>query len=92
VGLGGYLSTVISSADVGLHKPDPRIFEVACQHLGVSASEAVHVGDHHYADVAGAMAAGMTAVLIDRNSSACESIGRRIESLDGIEEVLGLRR
>lgn len=92
VGLGGYLSTVVSSADVGLHKPDPRIFEIACRRLGVSASESVHVGDHHYADVTGATAAGMTAVWIDRDTSARASIVRRLKSLDGIEEALGMRR
>ena len=58
--------TIVSSASVGLHKPDPRIFEMACDRLSVEPSDAVHIGDHHYSDIVGASAVGMTAVLIDR--------------------------
>ena len=57
---------VICSAEVGLHKPDPRIFELACRRLGVEPAEAAHVGDHYYADVLGAQVAGLRPVLLDR--------------------------
>jgi putative hydrolase of the HAD superfamily len=67
VGVGDLLQVVVSSAEVGLHKPDPRIFELACSRMGVAPSEAVHVGDHHYSDVVGATAVGMRPVLIDRH-------------------------
>jgi putative hydrolase of the HAD superfamily len=92
VGLGEYLSTVVSSAEVGLHKPDPRIFELACERLGVVPQEAVHVGDHHYADIVGATAVGMIPVLIDRHSSARAKVERYVTSLDNIESTLGLGR
>jgi putative hydrolase of the HAD superfamily len=92
VGLGEWLSTVVSSAEVGLHKPDPRIFELACERLGVKPGESAHVGDHHYADIVGATAVGMTPVLIDRHSSARVTDGRFLRSLDDIEEVLGMGR
>jgi putative hydrolase of the HAD superfamily len=92
VGLGEYLSTVVSSAEVGLHKPDPRIFELACERLGVAPREAAHVGDHYYADIVGASAVGMNPVLIDRHSSARAKVGRYVTSLDNIESILGLGR
>jgi putative hydrolase of the HAD superfamily len=92
VGLSEWLSTVVSSAEVGLHKPDPRVFELACERLGVDPSESVHVGDHHYADIVGATAVGMIPVLIDRHSSARVTDGRFLRSLDDIEEVLGMGR
>jgi putative hydrolase of the HAD superfamily len=92
VGLGEWLSTVVSSAEVGLHKPDPRVFELACERLGVEPCESVHVGDHHYADIVGATAVGMIPVLIDRHSSARMTDGRFLRSLDDIEEVLGMGR
>ena len=57
-GLGDYLSTVVSSAEVGAEKPDPRVFEEALQRLGVRAERALHVGDEE-ADQAGAAAAGL---------------------------------
>lgn len=79
------LDTVVSSAVVGLHKPDPRIFELACERVGVSPTEAIHVGDHHYADIVGATAVGMKAVLIDRHNAENE---RAIASLQQLDEYL----
>ncbi len=92
LGLDSYLDTVVSSADVGLHKPDPRIFELACARVGVRPAEAAHVGDHHYADVLGARAAGMLPVLIDRGGASFGS-GTSVTvvtTLEGIEGALGL--
>jgi HAD superfamily hydrolase (TIGR01509 family) len=65
VGLRRHLETVLDSAVVGLVKPDPRIFQLALSRLGVSPSQAVHVGDSPSADVEGARAAGVRAVLLD---------------------------
>lgn len=90
LGLGEQLQAVVSSAEVGLHKPDPRIFELACTRVGVEPCEAAHVGDHHYADVIGATAAGMTPVLIDRHGSPQVQSERFLRTLDDIETVLGL--
>ena len=64
-GLRGYFSAVVDSARVGVEKPDPRIFEHAIRHSGVSGERALHVGDLYDADVAGARAAGVHAVLLD---------------------------
>lgn len=87
MGLTRYFETVISSASVGLCKPDPRIFELACDRLGVASGEVVHVGDHHYADVVGASAAGLCPVLIDRTGAYRTQ--RRIATLDSLEAHLG---
>ncbi len=84
------LDVVVSSAEVGLRKPDPRIFELACARVGVAADESAHVGDHHYADVLGAESVGMTAVLIDRHDGEHPGHERFIRSLDHIEAVLGI--
>jgi len=91
LGLGGFLETVVSSAEVGLRKPDPRMFELACERLGVAPEEAAHVGDHHYADIVGATAVRMTPVLIDRHSRVAAD-ERCLTSLDDLEMVLGLER
>ncbi len=87
LGLGDMIGTVVSSADVGLRKPDPRIFELACARLEVDPGHCVHVGDHHYADILGATTAGMTAVLIDRHG--IDATGAAIASLDELDEHLG---
>jgi putative hydrolase of the HAD superfamily len=53
---------VIDSGRVGVDKPDPRIFQLAAQALGVQLSEIVHVGDAWEADVLGALGAGAQAI------------------------------
>lgn len=88
LGLAPHLDTILSSADVALRKPDPRIFELACERLGVKPAQAVHVGDHHYADIVGATAVGMTAVLIDRHNSVPDD-EQAITTLENLESVLG---
>jgi putative hydrolase of the HAD superfamily len=65
VGLRSYFSAVIDSAIVGFEKPDPRIFEHALERAGVSGRRALHVGDLYHADVTGARAAGVNALLLD---------------------------
>jgi putative hydrolase of the HAD superfamily len=63
--LRGNLDAVLDSSVVRLEKPDPRIFLLAAERLGVDPSEAVHVGDLYGVDVMGARAAGVEPVLID---------------------------
>ncbi|MGB4442565.1 MAG: HAD-IA family hydrolase [Coriobacteriia bacterium] len=89
LGFGDVLDDIVSSADVGVHKPDPRIFELSCERIGVRPGEAAHVGDHHYADILGASAVGMRAVLIDRHGVVDPADGP-IRTLDELDGVLGL--
>ena len=65
VGLAGYFEFVLDSAVAGVEKPDPRIFRMALDRLGLEPAEALYVGDIYVIDVEGARAAGMRAVLID---------------------------
>lgn len=57
----------LSAADVGWLKPHPDIFETALSCLGLVADEVVFVGDNLTADIAGAQAAGMKAILRVKN-------------------------
>lgn len=50
------------SGELGVEKPDPRIFRLACKALGVAPRDALHVGDSLKADVLGARAAGLQAL------------------------------
>jgi HAD superfamily hydrolase (TIGR01509 family) len=65
VDLRNTFDAVVDSAVVGFTKPDPRIFALALDRLGVSPAEALMVGDSPSADVDGARAAGIRAALID---------------------------
>lgn len=58
---------IAASARVGYEKPHRGIFEYALAQAGVAPEEAIHVGDHVDADVLGATALGIEAVLIDRH-------------------------
>ena len=65
LGLGRYLDFVIDSGEVGVEKPDPRIFRLAVERAGVVAEDAVYIGDYYSVDVLGARAAGLDAILLD---------------------------
>ena len=65
LGLARHLDFVIDSSQVGVEKPDPRIFRIALERAGVAATEAVYVGDLYSIDVVGARAAGLSAILMD---------------------------
>ena len=71
-------ATVISG-EVGLHKPQPEIYLLACERLEVAPDDAVFVDDLRE-NVAGAEGVGMTALL---HREARETIGR-------LEELLGV--
>ncbi len=67
-GEGIEVVVVVDSSVVGIEKPDPRIFTVALDALGVAAddqAQVVHVGDSIFADVRGARAAGLRPLHLD---------------------------
>lgn len=64
-GLRDGVDAVVDSAVFGVEKPDPRIFAHALGLVGVDAGRALHVGDLYAADVVGAQAAGVHALLLD---------------------------
>jgi haloacid dehalogenase superfamily, subfamily IA, variant 3 with third motif having DD or ED/haloacid dehalogenase superfamily, subfamily IA, variant 1 with third motif having Dx(3-4)D or Dx(3-4)E len=65
--LGAYFEHLVYSFEVGVRKPDRRIFDHAAKLFGVNASECVMIGDSLSSDVEGSLAAGMDAILIDRS-------------------------
>jgi putative hydrolase of the HAD superfamily len=68
-GLLELVDAVVTSAEVGVAKPDPEVFHRALALAGVGPEAAVHVGDSPDNDVAGARAAGVRPVLVSRRSS-----------------------
>ncbi len=66
LGLEPYIDFVVTSGEVGVDKPKPPIFLAALQRAGVTAAEAVHVGDQYKLDVLGARGVGISPILIDR--------------------------
>jgi putative hydrolase of the HAD superfamily len=62
MGLAERLDFAVFSSELGVRKPDPRIFERALESLGVEPGRALFVGDRLYEDIRGAGELGMTTV------------------------------
>jgi len=58
-GIGGLFQAVVISDEVGLRKPDPRMFDLALRQLDASPDEALYVGDSIQDDYRGARNAGL---------------------------------
>jgi putative hydrolase of the HAD superfamily len=84
-----HFAFVAASARIGFEKPHRRIFEWALEQANVNAGEAIHVGDHLDADVAGAAALGIGAVLIDREERyATDDVPAEVPVIHSLEELL----
>lgn len=86
-GLAALVDGAVASAEVGVAKPDPAIFTIALEVAGgVEPAQALHAGDSLEADVGGARAAGLEAVLVRRAGRAAvvDPSVRVIASLDGL--------
>jgi putative hydrolase of the HAD superfamily len=82
---------VAASARIGYEKPHRRIFEWALAEAGVPAETVLHVGDHVDADVEGATAVGIGAVLIDRDGRhAPDAVPAGIPVIRSLDELLPL--
>ncbi len=68
LGLEKYFTAVIVSGDVGIKKPDPRIFDVALRRARLKPEEVVYVGDAEE-DITGSLSAGIVPILIQRSRS-----------------------
>ncbi len=74
-----FFTATIFSDEIGIRKPDKRIFEAAASRLNVEISTIVHIGDHPEADAWGAKQAGMKAVLLELPAELLK--GRDLASL-----------
>lgn len=86
-GLGALLDGVVTSAELGVAKPDPALFARALEVAGgVTPADALHVGDDPVADVQGARAAGITPVLVTRDG---ETPAPGVRGVSSLAELLG---
>ena len=61
-GLMPWVDVLVVSGDYGIHKPDPRIYEIAAEKIHLNPEDCVYVGDHPVNDIQGALGAGMKAI------------------------------
>jgi putative hydrolase of the HAD superfamily len=90
-GIGVAVECVIDSGAVGVMKPDPRIFRLALDAMGITPSDAWYVGDMPGIDVVGARAAGLYPVLMDPFQFHLAADFGRVSSLTDLATVVGGR-
>jgi putative hydrolase of the HAD superfamily len=88
VGLLDYFDTVVTSAFVGIRKPDPGIFLYALMQFKLQPGEAVIVGDSERHDVWGGTITGMKTVLVSKRPVAESIADHRFTSLDEASATL----
>lgn len=88
VGLREPFEFVIDSHLVGIEKPDPRIFHIGAERMGLDPAEIVYVGDIYEIDVQGARAAGMRGILIDPLSRFTDLDCDRIRGIHDLVDLL----
>jgi FMN phosphatase YigB (HAD superfamily) len=85
-GLGVEVECVIDSGSVGVMKPDPRIFTIALDAMGLDADRAWYVGDMPGIDVVGARRGGLWPVLMDPLGLHHDADYDRVESLGALAD------
>jgi putative hydrolase of the HAD superfamily len=88
IGLSSYVTCIVDSCDVGVEKPDPRIFQIALERSGARRETTIHVGDMYQVDVVGARAAGLRAVLLDEMRLHDDADCPRVRSLTELVDLV----
>ena len=86
LGLAGFLDVVVFSCEVGLVKPQPAIYELALQQLGVTSSHCLMVGDSQRCDVAGPAVVGIRGLQLRRRGGG--AVGDAVQSLTEVPRFL----
>lgn len=91
-GLQRYFDLAVVSAEAGVAKPEPGIFEQALALAGVRAADALMVGDSFGRDVEGAIGAGLDAVWLNRTARERPGGGAEVVEISALNELPALRR
>lgn len=95
IGLDELFVRHVSARDAGAAKPDPRIFQAACDHLGLRPAQVLHIGDHPVQDILGAARHGMKTVWVNRNGAHWDQdagADHEVSSLEGVLDLLPLNK
>lgn len=84
LGIETYFDEIISSGLVGFNKPQPEIFQITAERLGVQPAQCLYIGDHPINDVQGATEAGMHALWMQGFHTDAEYIQYKIQQLPEI--------
>ena len=88
LGIAPLLDALAVSALVGVTKPSPCLFQEALRQANAAPEASLHVGDWYELDVAGARAAGMSALLFDHPSRRPDADCPRVQTFDALAKYL----
>ncbi|WP_328319840.1 HAD family hydrolase [Streptomyces sp. NBC_00388] len=88
LGVRDRFEVLVCAADLGVAKPAAGAFHAACEALRLDPSDVLYVGDHPDTDAAGALAAGLSAVWLDRAGLGGRPELDRITALDQLPGLL----
>jgi putative hydrolase of the HAD superfamily len=92
-GLEPLVDALVTSEEVGVAKPDARIFHVALERLGIQPGDAVMVGDAWPTDIQGAVAAGIRPVWFNRLGRATRDLAiAEIAALEPTDQIVAALR
>ena len=83
-GIDYYFSTVTTSEEVGVKKPNPKVFLTALNKANSLPTQSVMIGDSLEADILGANNIGMQTIFYNYRN---ESISKKIKSIDSLLEI-----
>ena len=87
IGIDKFLSGAVSSADVGVSKPNPKIFEATLKKAGEEASSCIHIGDDYEDDIVGASNAGIASIWLNERGQKDPSMNFATKVVTKVKEI-----
>ena len=89
-GIRHLFDVVVVSGDIGIYKPDRRIFDEAARRVGIENEKVLFVGDHPVNDIKGALGAGMQAIRMNYGDFKGKGLGEKgvAAEIEDIRQVL----
>ena len=87
IGIDKFLSGAVSSAEVGVSKPNPKIFEATLKKAGEEASSCIHIGDDYEDDIVGANNAGIASIWLNERSQKEPSMNLATKVVTKVQEI-----
>ncbi len=89
-GVDHYFEQIILSEDVGVNKPDPRIFDFALEKTGAKREESIMIGDNYDTDITGAIRSGINQLFYNPKADFVPTIlpTYEVRTLKEIESIL----
>ncbi len=86
--LAHFFETVTDSEQVGVKKPNPKIFEYALEQAGATAATSVMIGDNYEADIMGAAAVGMQTICFNCHALILPDEVLGIDTLSELKQLI----